>query len=430
MRQLFIKAPQGNGKALLELLHQHNGENLVQLSATDRDQAWDWVVAQVANREVGPLLIALEEMPETYTTLAPQDVLPMQPPAAEIANEITDLSPRSPLEVWLNGLQSMGSWRSYLSYTVAASIVVWVGMFTNTIFLLVAAMLIAPFAGPAMNVAIATASGDWSLLWRNTVRYFAALGVTITVTALISILFRQGTATLTMVNISEVSSLSVLLPLVTGAAGALNLVQPEKSSLVSGTAVGLLVAAALAPPAGLIGMAAAIGRWDMTVNAAFKLMVQLVAINLSGALVFRLYGLSATNVRYGQGRYRRVFYGSLAVTAVVLTGLLVWQFSDAPNLQRSTIAQRAVNEVEQVVQRDATIELVEANIRFTRPAVANQETLLSVIYVQSTDATASKEQLRQSLTRQIQAQLETLPGNIVPLVAVTVLDSPPGAVNQ
>ncbi|MGH2416529.1 MAG: DUF389 domain-containing protein, partial [Microcystaceae cyanobacterium] len=44
--------------------------------------------------------------------------------------------------------------------------------------LLVAAMLIAPFAGPAMNTAIATAWGDRKLLWRSILRYFAALSVT------------------------------------------------------------------------------------------------------------------------------------------------------------------------------------------------------------------------------------------------------------
>jgi uncharacterized membrane protein len=420
-----VKVPQGQGAHILQLAQKYDGENLVQLAAEDQERRWDFLVLQVANAKVGPLLAELEELPQTYTTLVPHDVVPTQPPAAKLASYIKDLSPRSPLEVWINGLQSMGSWSSYLSYAVAASIVVWIGMFANTIFLLVAAMLIAPFAGPAMNVAIATASGDWSLLWRNTVRYFAALGVTVAVTALLSILLRQGTATLTMVNISEVSSMTVLLPLVTGAAGALNLVQPERSSLVSGTAVGLLVAAALAPPAGLIGMAAAIGRWDMTVNAAFKLMLQLVAINLSGALVFRLYGLSATDVQYGQGRYRRVFYGSLAVTSVILAGLLFWQFSTAPNLQRSTLAQRAVNEVGQVVQQNEMAELVEANLRFTRPSLANQETLLGVVYVQRVNPTVPDEVIQQTLTAEIQTQLQTLPGNIVPLVSVTVLDPPP-----
>lgn len=424
MRQLFVKAPRGQGPNILKIAEEHDGENLVQLNGTDEDREWDWVVMHLGNAKVGSVLRDLEAQPDTYTTLVPQSVLPMQPPAEKLAEYITDLSPLSPMEVWLNGIQSMGSWSSYLSYAVAASIVVWIAMFTNTIFLLVAAMLIAPFAGPAMNVAIGTASGDWSLLWHNMVRYFAALGVTVGVTALLSIILRQGTATLTMVNVSEVSSMSVLLPLVTGAAGALNLVQPQRSSLVSGTAVGLLVAAALAPPAGLIGMAAAIGRWDMTVNALFKLLLQLVAINLSGALVFRLFGLSAADVRYNKGRYPKVFWGSLAFTSVALVALLIWQFSTPPNLQRSTVAQRAVNQVEEVLKASELGTLVEANLRFTRPSVEDQETLLGDIYVQRTDSLVSDEAIRQQLTTQIQQELRTLPGNVVPLINITILAAP------
>jgi hypothetical protein len=57
-----------------------------------------------------------------------------------------------------------------------------------------------------------------------------------------------------MVSISRISRVSVVLPLAAGAAGAIHLFQSERSSLVSGAAVSLLIAASLASPAGLVGM--------------------------------------------------------------------------------------------------------------------------------------------------------------------------------
>ena len=56
-------------------------------------------------------------------------------------------------------------------------------------------MLIAPFGGPAMNVAIASARGDLHLLKNSLARYFAALGVVVTVTGILSMLFQQTIAT-------------------------------------------------------------------------------------------------------------------------------------------------------------------------------------------------------------------------------------------
>jgi uncharacterized membrane protein len=137
--------------------------------------------------------------------------------------------------------QSVGSWKGFLGYAAVAGFVVWIGLYTNTTYLLVAAMLIAPFAGPAMNVAIATARGDRQLLWRSIVRYFAALAVTIAVAAALSLILRQDIATSLMIERSQISSVAVLLPLAAGAAGALNLVQSDRSSLVSGAATGMYV---------------------------------------------------------------------------------------------------------------------------------------------------------------------------------------------
>ena len=171
----------------------------------------------------------------------------------------------------------------FLGYAAAAGAVVWTGLYTNTIFLLTAAMLIAPFAGPAMNTGAGDGLGDAGLLQRSLLRYGAALALTIAVAAALSLGIGLETATSEMTARSQVSSMAVLLPLVAGAAGALNLLQSDRDSLVSGAAIGVLVAASLAPPTGLVGMAAVIGRWDMVLSGVFVLLLQLVGINLSGA---------------------------------------------------------------------------------------------------------------------------------------------------
>jgi len=214
-----------------------------------------------------------------------------------------------------------------------------------------------------------------------------------------------------------------LIPLVAGAAGALTLVQSDRSSLVSGAATGMLVAASLAPPAGIIGMAGAIGRWDLAINGFFLLLLQLGGINLSAALVFRLFGLSTQGAHYQRGK-RGVFPVSLGISAIVLTGLLIWQFSSSPNLERSSRAQRANAQLQQVVKQNDSAQLIEANVRFTRANIQGQNTLLCVVYVQRrTEATRSAEQIRADLTQSIQSRL-LQDINATPFVDVIVLEAP------
>jgi uncharacterized membrane protein len=180
---------------------------------------------------------------------------------------------------------------------------------------------------------------------------------------------------------SQVSTTAVLLPLAAGAAGALNLAQSERSSLVSGAATGILVAASLAPPAGVVGMAMAIGRWDLVIGGLFLLLLQLCGINLAAALLFRLIGLSTQGARYARGK-KALFPIALAVTTLALVGLLTWQLTNPPNLQRASLAQRANAEIQQVVDEEPAAQLVESNVRFTRSSIPGQNTLLTVLYVQ------------------------------------------------
>lgn len=234
MRQLLIQLPRGRGKEVLEIAQKYEGTNLAQFEATGSDGEIDVAIVHVSNSKVEGLLEELQSLPKLRVTLIPSGVMPLQPPAEEAPQQVTNVEPRSPIEIFLAGLQSVGSWKGFLGYAAAAGVVVWIGLFTNTNYLLVAAMLIAPFAGPAMNVAIATARGDITLLKRSLLRYFAALGVAIAIAWALSLILQQQVVTELMLATNTVSAVAVLIPLVSGAAGALNLVQSERSSLVSG----------------------------------------------------------------------------------------------------------------------------------------------------------------------------------------------------
>jgi len=424
VRQLLIQVPRGCGKQVLEIAKAFDGANLALFEAMGSDGAIDLAIVHLSNNKVEGLLGELESLPQLHVTLIPQGVMALQPPPEEAPQQVTSVETRSPIEIFLAGLQSVGSWKSFLGYAAAAGVVVWIGLYTNTNYLLVAAMLIAPFAGPAMNLAIATARGDVTLLKRSLLRYFSGLCVTIVVALALSLILRQEIATSQMIQTSELSSVAVLLPLAAGAAGALNLVQSERSSLVSGAAVGMLVAASLAPPAGLVGMAIAIGRWDMVTSGLFVLLLQLVGINLTATILFRVFGLSIRGSRYRRGK-QWVFVATLAVTVVALIGLLTLQLSNPPEFQRSTRAQRANAEIQQVVKASDTTNLVEANIRFTRSEIQGQNTLLGVVYVQrKPGVTASTEEIRNTLTRAIQSRLLEQGFNVTPLIDVNVLEAP------
>lgn len=438
MRQLIVQVPRGQGQTVVQKAASFDALNVALVeSAVSADGAAgdsageaspsDLVLLHLSNRKVDHFLRTLEALPDSHVSFFPQGAIALQPPASEAPEQVKDVEMRSPLEVFLAGVQSIGAWTGLLGFAVAAGAIVWTGLFTNTIYLLTAAMLVAPFAGPAMNTAIATAMGDARLLRQSLLRYAASIAVTVATAAALSFVLQHETATAQMIARSQVSAVAVLLPLVAGFAGALSLTQSDGDNLVSGAAVGILVAASLAPPAGLVGMAAAIGRWDLVVGAAFVLLLQLAGINFVGALTFRLFGLAPGAVAYKR-LSRRVFPVGLAASALVLAALLAWQFAAPPALERASLAQRAATEMRRVVEQRPDVALVEAEARFTRTEAAGENTLLGTVYVQRRPASASPEAaLSADLARAIQQRVQAEWPSLTPLVSVTVLEPPPGA---
>lgn len=417
MRQLTVRVPRGHGARVADIAEACGAADVAVAEAHSGDDQLDLVTFSVGNAQLETVLARLDDIPDPHVSFDPRGVIALRPPAEEAAGQVVDVQPRSPIEVYLSGLQSVGSWRGFLGYAAAAGVVVWIGLFTERTFLLVAAMLIAPFAGPAMNAALATARGDLHLFWRSLARYAAALLVAIVTAFLLSLVFKQRIATGLMVDESMISSVALLLPLTAGAAGALNLCQSERNSLVSGAATGMLIAASLAPPAGIFGMAMAIGEWPMVESASFLLLLQIAGINFAGAIVFRIYGVSPKGARLERGRQRwPIAIG--AATLAALAALFAWQMASPPNLQRSSTAQRAAQDVRQLIDRSGLAKVVLLDAQFTRADIEGQNTLLVTGYVQSTRK--DRESVEQQLEQAVKAKLRES-YNVTPVTDLTVI---------
>lgn len=426
VRQLAIGVKRGYGGEALSIAAGHDAINTSRMEVEGSSGPAELIVSYVPNAKVGECIDSLQHLPDLHVTIAPRGFIPLMPPPSKAPDQVKDVSPRSPIEILLSGMQSVGSWKGFLLYAFSGGVVVWVGLYTNTAYLLVAAMLISPFAGPAMNAAVATARGDWRLLRQSVIRYFASLVVCIAVSAALSLTMRQTIATNMMVEVSQISSVTVVLALIAGLAGASNLVQSDRNSLVSGAAVGMLVAASLAPPAGMIGMSMVIGRWEMTASGVFLLVLQLAGINLAGAVIFRLYGLTPEGIRYVRGK-KWTARTCFAATVLTIAALLLVQFPHEPSLQRSTLAQRAEAVIQTVVEESGVARVVEANARFTRASIGDQNTLLCVVYVQRVRTTdLSPDQITAGLSESIRQRIKARGWNADPVVHVTVMEPPAG----
>jgi len=140
---------------------------------------------------------------------------------------------------------------------------------------------------------------------------------------------------------------------------------------------------------------------------------------LSGALVFRLFGLSPKGVRYDRGR-AGTGIAAWACSAVAVVALVTWQLWSSPDLQRSTQAQHAASEVKKIINGSGLAKPVDIGVRFTRADIAGQNTLLVVAYVQA-NGDEPQDAIKRSVTDAIRARLLQR-FNAQPLIDLTVLE--------
>ncbi len=361
MRQLIIKIPEGHKDKVQDLVKKYEGKNTISLKGEEGDVFYIYL----PNKKVNNFLKEIDEFEKPEITLIPRGVIVLYPPASDSPDQVADVQPKSSLEIYLGGIQSVGSMFGLIGYSIVAGIIVWIGLFTSTTYLLVAAMLVAPFAGPAMNAALATASGKMDLLKSSLSRYAIAIGIAAMTSFVLTVIFPLVTLTPLMEQISQVSKFALLLPLVSGFAGAINICQSERDSLVSGAAVGILVAASLAPPVGLIGAGVYMMDWPVVFSGLFRILLQLLGIHLSATLVFYFYGkVTPQGVRFLKGSKKT----GLITTFVVIVGIgamMFWQFSQPPYLRKASMNTELVEKLNTELQKLDYIKVLNKDVTFS-----------------------------------------------------------------
>jgi uncharacterized hydrophobic protein (TIGR00271 family) len=188
-----------------------------------------------------------------------------------------------------------------------------IGLVEDTLAVVIGAMVIAPQLGPALAIAFGAAVGDRRLVIRALVTMLAGLACAVAFALLVSPFFEADPGSGELAKRTAVGFAEVGLALASGAAAALSITSGLSSALV-----GVMVAAALVPPASAIGICLTAGAPGAAAGAALLLGVNLVSVTLAAILTF--LGKSVRPRSWHQYADR---VQSLRVTLAILGGALL-----------------------------------------------------------------------------------------------------------
>lgn len=165
---------------------------------------------------------------------------------------------------------------SYLIFLVLATVIAAVGILTDSVVLIIGAMVVGPEFGPLAGLCVAAVQRRWALAVRSLSALVLGFPIAAAVTWLAVVALRAwGTTPATLARtqtlfISRPDAYSVIVALLAGVAGILSL-----STSKSGALVGVLISVTTVPAAANMAVAAAYSDWGELRGAALQLAVNL-----------------------------------------------------------------------------------------------------------------------------------------------------------
>lgn len=288
----------------------------------------------------------------------------------------------------------------YLSSILLANLIALLGLLTNSVAVVIGAMLISPLMGPIFSLGLAFTMGDLVLSRRALRTIVSSILLTVVVAALFTLLSPLKGVTQEILARTRPNVYDLLIAVFAGTAGALALCT-RKNYLF--TTTGVAVATAVIPPLSVVGYG--LGTWQLGIAAGGFLLffTNLVAIVISSDAVFYFYrfrGSMAAESAYPLRRRLQIMGGVLAVVSIPLAVTLV------TDIRKVNLSRRTENVLKSQLNRQHHSRLTGVSIDSSGAKLTVLASVNTVAYLDSAVRARIEEQLAARIGRPVVLELE------------------------
>ena len=232
--------------------------------------------------------------------------------------------------------------KMYFIMNILSAIIASYGLVTNSVAVVIGAMLVAMMLGPITGIALAIIDHRMPLLRRSLVTVLLGISLVVLVGFIVGWLHKDQPLTAEILSRTQPTSMDLMIALAGGTAGAYAMVSPHLSVAV----VGVAVATALVPPLAASGILFANGEMQMGLGALLLALTNIIAIQFTNALVLWLLGFRRLVDDDYKSKTYLTFLRRNAVTLLLLGGLGTYL---SINLQTSAKQQGFENNVKETI---------------------------------------------------------------------------------
>lgn len=265
---------------------------------------------------------------------------------------------------------------TYLVLILGSCVIATLGLLSNSVAVIIGAMIIAPLMLPIRGVAFGALEGNVILFRKGLTAILVGTCLAIALAFCIGYLVRLPVFGSEIISRSAPTLLDLGIAIAAGGISGFAKVQPKISESVAGTAI----AVALMPPICVVGLGLAQANWALSLGATVLYLTNLLGITLSCMLIFLVTGCTSFQ------RARKAFFWTLALTSILLVPLgagffrLIRQSQLEASL-RQALLNRTIT-LQRVVLLNSNVNWfsnppqVRLSVRSKEPVTPRQVTLL------------------------------------------------------
>lgn len=175
----------------------------------------------------------------------------------------------------------------FVLMTVLSTVVVAIGLLKNNVAVIIGAMVIAPFLGPNVALALSTNLADKKLGLNALKTLLWGILIVLVLSGCMGHFFETSPTIPEIAARTQADFFDIILALASGCAGVLAF-----TTGASAAVIGVMVAVALLPPLTVCGLLLGTGKFSAAFGAFLLFATNIICINLAGVITFLVQGVS------------------------------------------------------------------------------------------------------------------------------------------
>ena len=285
-----------------------------------------------------------------------------------------------------------------------ANLIALTGLITNSIPVIIGAMLISPLMGPILSSGFAFITGD-NFVWKKSLKKISlSVALTIIVAVIATYLSPLKDVTNEIMSRTKPNLYDLIIAFLSGTAGAIAICTKKNYLTI---VPGVAIATAVIPPLSVAGFGLGIGKFNIFAGGFFLFFTNFVAIIISTCIVFYLYGFKPAVMSEQDISQLKKRVSALALLLFIISIPLV--FTLYHSISEVKLRNNIQTALKKAINKERQSEVSKFNyFKEKNGGISINAVVNTTSYMKESEIETIEKNIRTSLNREVKLYLEQI----------------------